>query len=61
MNSIFSAIAQLFRLLAGRQEAKNQPDVRAAAKAKAAVQESNRIESAVAKRDTNETRNILAE
>ncbi len=58
---IFRAVGAFFEWLTGRNAARNRPDVVAGVEAKkeqAAVDTTNR---AVAKRDTNEIRNELAE
>lgn len=61
LTGLLSAIGKLLGFLKSRSDAHNAPDVKAAAKAQAEVDAVNQTEQVVAKKDTNETRNQLAE
>ncbi len=61
LGAIFRALAEFLGFVNRRTDLKNAPDVREAAKAQQAVNERNEIEKSVAAKDTQGTREDLAE
>lgn len=61
VTAIADAVSKFFGWMTGRNAAKNAADVKAAATAQSAVSADDKTNNAIAKKDTDEIRNELAE